>query len=283
MDDPTENYIAEHPTESADADSKLQQRTPGMKKIPVVELFGPTIQGEGAVIGYQTVFLRLGGCDYKCARCDSLHAVLPELVKAGSEYLTQQEIFSKVVDYMVMHTADCEWVTISGGNPAIWDLSDLVTALKDVGIKIAVETQGTIWQDWLQDCDMVTVSPKGPGMGEEFKPELFDVFQHNLQHHPGFSVKVVIFQQEDIELAAYLVDEYPHLRPRSFLSIGNVNPPAPAKRNVGNGDIGYDELVKQMLGTYRIFAEDIMRDPRLACYRLLPQLHCLIWGNKQGY
>ena len=41
----------------------------------IAEIFGPTIQGEGAVIGQPTVFVRAGGCDYRCDWCDSLHAV----------------------------------------------------------------------------------------------------------------------------------------------------------------------------------------------------------------
>ena len=43
--------------------------------IRISEIFGPTIQGEGALIGQPTVFVRTGGCDYRCAWCDSLHAV----------------------------------------------------------------------------------------------------------------------------------------------------------------------------------------------------------------
>jgi 7-carboxy-7-deazaguanine synthase len=33
---------------------------------PVIEIFGPTIQGEGAEAGLATHFLRVGGCDYRC-------------------------------------------------------------------------------------------------------------------------------------------------------------------------------------------------------------------------
>lgn len=35
--------------------------------IVVSETFGPTIQGEGAVLGKPTVFVRTGGCDYRCS------------------------------------------------------------------------------------------------------------------------------------------------------------------------------------------------------------------------
>ena len=42
-----------------------------MSKIPVLEIFGPTIQGEGRVIGRKTMFVRTAGCDYRCSWCDS--------------------------------------------------------------------------------------------------------------------------------------------------------------------------------------------------------------------
>ena len=42
-----------------------------LSRIPVIEIFGPTIQGEGAVIGLKTMFVRTAGCDYSCSWCDS--------------------------------------------------------------------------------------------------------------------------------------------------------------------------------------------------------------------
>ena len=35
-----------------------------LSKIPVIEIFGPTIQGEGMVVGQKTMFVRTAGCDY---------------------------------------------------------------------------------------------------------------------------------------------------------------------------------------------------------------------------
>jgi len=46
--------------------------------IRISEIFGPTIQGEGPLIGKPTVFVRTAGCDYRCAWCDTLYAVLPD-------------------------------------------------------------------------------------------------------------------------------------------------------------------------------------------------------------
>ena len=47
-------------------------------RIRISEIFGPTVQGEGPLIGCPTVFVRTGGCDYRCSWCDTLYAVLPE-------------------------------------------------------------------------------------------------------------------------------------------------------------------------------------------------------------
>ena len=40
-------------------------------KLPVLEIFGPTFQGEGRAIGQKTMFVRTAGCDYHCEWCDS--------------------------------------------------------------------------------------------------------------------------------------------------------------------------------------------------------------------
>lgn len=57
---------------------------PAAKTLPVIEIFGPTVQGEGAEAGVPTHFLRLGGCDYRCAWCDTMYAVDPATVRASA-------------------------------------------------------------------------------------------------------------------------------------------------------------------------------------------------------
>ena len=45
-----------------------------------------------------------------------------------------------------------DYVTLSGGNPAILaaNMAELVTKLKERGVTLAVETQGSRWQNWLK-------------------------------------------------------------------------------------------------------------------------------------
>src|SRR5687768_8363312 len=80
---------------------------------PVIEVFGPTIQGEGAEAGVSTHFIRLGGCDYRCTWCDTMYAVDPPLVRANAERLSVDAILARVAGL----EGQPRWVTLSGGNP----------------------------------------------------------------------------------------------------------------------------------------------------------------------
>lgn len=252
-----------------------------VRRHPVVEIFGPTIQGEGAMLGERTMFIRFGGCDYRCTKCDSLHAVLPDLVKKNSVRMTAEEIMT----HLRTAPKSAEWVTLSGGNPVMHDLDDLVDALKAAGHKIAVETQGSLWRDWLLKCDHVTVSPKGPGMGEKFDEEDFNYYVTRLGTHTfrnvnggDWSVKVVIMSAQDMEFAKELLTRWGQIHKRFYLSLGNPFPPQPKEE----GGLDKQDIRQPLLDHYNTLVEDILQDPFFDGCKVTPQLHVLFWGNKQG-
>lgn len=253
------------------------------KKIPLVELFGPTIQGEGAVIGQQTYFLRFGLCDYKCKMCDSMNAVDPQQVKANAQFLTQEEILDQFTAFWKQGST--RWITLSGGNPCIHDLSELVASLKQEGFKIAVETQGTFEPKWLSLCDVVTVSPKGPGMGEKTDLVVLDEFMHqSYMHWPDqTNIKVVIFDQRDLEFAKLLYERYKRYGFPFYLSLGNPYPPG-ATTGVVLGSTTEDHKLHMdiLVQRYKMLLEDIQFDPILSQMRFLPQWHVFVWGNDKG-
>jgi 7-carboxy-7-deazaguanine synthase len=248
-----------------------------VRKFPVMEVFGPTVQGEGLTIGQRTLFVRFGLCDYKCVMCDSMHAVDPKSVSENARWMEATDIVDEVTGLLVEN--NCNWVCLSGGNPAIHDLSTLVTILKLDKVGIAVETQGTKCPDWLLSCDYITVSPKGPGMGEIFDPEAFTAFMSKVYRHPGLSLKIVVFDARDFEFAS-MIAEMPIGQQlidsdRFYLSVGNPNPPpltgTVAKLNVRDGIARYLSLV-----------EDVKEYSNLKSTRMLPQLHTFLWGNDKG-
>lgn len=267
-----------------------EAKRPAAKKIPLVEgPFGPTIQGEGSVIGQQTYFLRFGLCDYKCVMCDSLHAVLPKVVRANAEWLTQEEIFNKFCDYAAENTT--RWVTYSGGNPAMHNLSELTFNLQSNGFRINVETQGTLWQDYLGSVDSLTISPKGPGMGEVTHIDVLDRFM-DLTYKARINsvcMKIVVFDQRDLDFAAEMFHRYAEEQglldyDQCYLSLGNPLPPNPGEddsKTFTESDVVTWKL--DLLNTYRILFEDIRNHPILSRVKFLPQWHVFVWGNGQGH
>lgn len=274
------------------------KETAANKTVPVMEIFGPTIQGEGAMVGVKTLFVRFGGCDYRCAKCDSLHAIIPELVKKNANWVLQHDLADIII--AKAKETNTRWVTLSGGNPTMWDLDLLVRLLITAGIKIAVETQGSIWRDWLSLVDQLTISPKGPGMGETFDERTFREFMTKIRnrHLSGYElqwcVKIVVFGQDDFEFAVgidELLNEWTSRDDNRYLSLGNDHPPSLHPDGTINTDAlvaihtsGYkfNTLHEYLLWKYKMLLEEYFQDPRLSAWKFLPQLHVLVWDNKAG-
>jgi len=231
--------------------------TRSAKTFPIVETFGPVLQGEGRMIGTPTLFVRLGYCDYQCSWCDTLYAVLPEHVRASSTPMTATQIRDRLREL----DATVPWVTLSGGNPVMHDLAELVALLHAEGRKMAVETQGTVFRDWVRECEVVTVSPKPPSSGMETNVIQLDRFAAL----PNANLKVVIFDAADLAYARHV-----HRRYRGvpcYLQVGN---------RVGTDD--RDALLAKLdwLG------HQALADPALQDAIVLPQLHVLLYGNRRG-
>lgn len=254
------------------------------KKIPVVEMFGPTIQGEGSVIGQQTYFIRFGLCDYKCTMCDSMHAVDPVQVRKNAKFLTQQEIYEEFLQFTGKYPNGTRWVTFSGGNPCIHDLGELRQLMFTDGWHINVETQGTKCPEWLYYVDSITVSPKGPGMGETTNVDELDAFMVKYMRHKNLSAKIVVFDQRDLDFAAAIFDRYIRFAQLSvdncYLSLGNPYPPGYMEQHA---PASHAEHLETLTKQYRTLFEDIRNHPVLSKVKFLPQWHVFVWGNAQGY
>ncbi|TYS18755.1 7-carboxy-7-deazaguanine synthase QueE [Rossellomorea vietnamensis] len=238
-----------------------------MRKIPVLEIFGPTIQGEGMVIGQKTMFVRTAGCDYSCSWCDSAFT-WDGSAKEDIRLLTAAEIWQELRE---IGGRRFNHVTISGGNPAlITAIEELLAVFKENGISSALETQGSRWQDWFMDIDELTLSPKPPSSGMKTDFEKLDYIIERLKDHTSRSLKVVIFNAEDLEYAANLHERYPGVP--FFLQVGNGNLAA----EEGKG------FLSQLITDYEILIEAVTDSERLNDVRVLPQLHTYVWGNKRG-
>lgn len=235
--------------------------------IRISEIFGPTIQGEGALIGQPTVFVRTGGCDYRCSWCDTLHAVDSRFRDTWMP-MRADEIFAQVE---ALSGGQPIMVSLSGGNPAIQPLGGLIALGQAQGYRFALETQGSIAQDWFADLDVLTLSPKPPSSGMETDWVKFDACLGAARDAPDTALKIVVFDEADYAYAREAAARYPHLP--VYLQPGNHTPPDIEAR----GQPDYEGLNERLHWLIERAAEDKWYEARV-----LPQLHVMIWGNKRG-
>lgn len=238
------------------------------RTFPVIEVFGPTIQGEGAEAGRPCYFVRLGGCDYRCLWCDTMYAVDPAEIRAAAEHLDAGQIAARVRDL----GGRVEWVVISGGNPALHELGGVVDDLHAEGLKVAVETQGSVWKEWLGQVDRLTVSPKPPssGMADAVREARFEDFMRSAQESSAWAsavLKIVCFDERDVAWAKGVARRW--TEPDLHLSAGTPIPPPP-------------DLAGAVGESFRRLCESVAGDPDLAHARVLPQLHVIAWGEERG-
>lgn len=241
-----------------------------MTKIPVMEIFGPTIQGEGMVIGQKTMFVRTAGCDYACAWCDSSFT----WDGSGKDLIRHMDADEVWRELRAMGGDGFSYVTISGGNPAlIKNLSGLVSLLKENKIRVCLETQGTKWQDWFLEIDALTLSPKPPSSGMKTDFETLDRIVKDLKENGSFknaSLKIVIFDEADYEFARLIHQRYPDLA--FFLQVGNDDTVTEDQLN----------LMTSLVDKYEWLINKVVFDTEMNDVRVLPQLHVYVWGNKRG-
>jgi 7-carboxy-7-deazaguanine synthase len=143
---------------------------------PVMEVF-PTLQGEGHYSGKPAYFIRLAGCDVGCAWCD-----VKESWPVGEfPELSIEQIVSGAGE------SGLTMIVITGGEPCMYDLTPLVSALQDEGLRVHLETSGA--HPIRGGFDWVTLSPK------KFKACLPDSFLR------ADELKVIVVNKHDLQWA----------------------------------------------------------------------------------
>jgi 7-carboxy-7-deazaguanine synthase len=237
-----------------------------LETVCISEIFGPTIQGEGACIGQPTVFVRTGGCDYHCSWCDTLHAV-EGVYRRNWREMTTEEIFTQVV---ILSGGRPLMISLSGGNPAIQPLGELLKLGKAEGYTFGLETQGSIAKEWFAELDLLTLSPKPPSSGmttdwQKLK-ECIDAAEKT-----QVILKLVVLDEADFSFAQQVSGCFPHLP----VYLQPCNPAFSVKE----GDV---ETNLQSMAFQLRWLVDKVLVAKWYKASVLPQLHVLLWGQKRG-
>jgi 7-carboxy-7-deazaguanine synthase len=235
--------------------------------IRVSEIFGPTIQGEGALIGVPTVFVRTGGCDYRCSWCDSMHAV-DSAYRETWNPMSAEDVMAEVEQ---LSGGAPLMITLSGGNPAIQPFDPLIAMGHALGYRFALETQGSVARNWFSALDMLVLSPKPPSSQMQVD---WDIFQACIKAGQGAEtvLKIVIFDEADYLWARDVAARHPKLP--VYLQPGNHTPPPPEDDTALVDQEGVDARMRWLV--------DRVMDDKWYEARVLPQLHVMLWGNKRG-
>lgn len=122
-----------------------------------------TIQGEGMYVGMPAVFIRLGGCNLACSFCDT-------------EFESFTEIpVSQIIDDVLFKKGNSDLVVITGGEPLRQPIEFLVERLLDLGLKVQIETNGTLYRKLPKKVDIVCSPKAGKNGYYPIRPDLLKV------------------------------------------------------------------------------------------------------------
>ncbi len=147
-----------------------------MREFPVMEYFY-SVQGEGVYAGQAAFFIRLGGCDVGCVWCD-----VKESWDADKHPLTSIDF---LLDQALSHPSRI--LILTGGEPAMYDLTEITKRFSDTGFRVHIETSGAY--PLIGKFDWVTFSPK------KFKAPIKEVARQ------ADELKVVVFNKSDFDWA----------------------------------------------------------------------------------
>ncbi|MBZ5608995.1 MAG: 7-carboxy-7-deazaguanine synthase QueE [Acidobacteriia bacterium] len=221
----------------------------------IAEIFY-SIQGEGALIGTPSVFVRTSGCNLRCAWCDTPYTSWqPE-----GEERSIDSIVEEVNRYGASH------VVVTGGEPMIApQIEELTQRLSQ---HVTIETAGTV--DVPVRCDLMSISPKlanstpherdGGRWADQhdrlrYQPE---ILKRLIQLYP-YQLKFVIVEPGDLAQVRAMVEEIGAAKGRVLLMAEGIDAAALAERG-------------------RWLAEIAKREG----YRFTPRLHIDLWGNRRG-
>ncbi len=218
----------------------------------LIELY-KSVQGESSFAGLPCIFVRLAGCNLRCAWCDSEYTF-----SGGTKFLLDE------VEAQVLALAPCRLVEFTGGEPMLQEgeLLPLMERLLASGYTLMMETSGERPLGAVPRAVHKIVDVKCPGAGAaagSFRMENLAALTKNDE------VKFVIQDRADYEFAVTFLREHKlnELAGGVLLSPAFQKTPSP-ERTAANLALDPRLLVEWML------ADGV--DARLSL-----QIHKFIW------
>jgi len=223
--------------------------------VKIAEIFY-SIQGEGALVGVPSVFVRTSGCNLRCVWCDTPYTSW----KPEGDELSLDDILARVAEH-----AQARHLVLTGGEPMIApQVVELTERLHGRGLHITIETAGTVSKPVA--CDLMSISPKlahstPPGDWSATHERLRiqpDVLQQLMSAY-DYQLKFVVARSADMEEIGRLLDRLSADRSKVILMAEGIDP--------------------QVLRERGQWLAEICKREGL---RFSPRLHVELYGNLRG-
>ncbi|MDV8008956.1 7-carboxy-7-deazaguanine synthase QueE [Rhodococcus sp. IEGM 1318] len=235
----------------------------------IVEIFGPTLQGEGVHVGRAAHFLRLAGCNLSCRWCDTAFSWDPAKVdpERPPRTLTTQAILEQLEPRVVNPNEVAPVIrhlVVTGGEPLLQSnmLIELCRQLREFGWFIEIETSGSVSLGALGEViDQCNVSPKLKHSGVAHRARLRYSVLNEFAGMESVAFKFVVQKPEDLDE----IDE---------LLAALSRPIHPSQMWVMAEGNASDVILERS----RLLVDEVIARG----WGLTPRWHTLLWNDEQG-
>ena len=243
-------------TVAADRVTPEPQAPSRVGSLHLIELY-KSVQGESSFAGVPCIFVRLAGCNLRCAWCDSVYTF------NGGKPFSADEIVTQIEDLQ-----PCKLIEFTGGEPMLQarELLPLMQRLVDAGYTLMIETSGERPLADVPKAVHKIVDVKCPGAGaaaHTFRMENLDALTKNDE------VKFVLCDRADYEFARDFIRTHDLAQRCSGILLSPAFVQAPSEeRSADNIELDPRLLVEWML------ADGLPA-------RLSLQIHKFIWEPRK--
>jgi 7-carboxy-7-deazaguanine synthase len=226
--------------------------------VKIAEIFY-SIQGEGALVGIPSVFIRTSGCNLRCTWCDTPYTSWsPE-----GEDLSIEQIARTVAGFRTHH------IVITGGEPMIApEVPRLTRIMHEASHHVTIETAGTVYAPVA--CDLMSISPKlSNSIPYEREGGKWAAQHDRLRYRP--------------EILKRLIGEHSYQLKFVVTSPGDLDEIDEIRENLS---AERERIILMPEGTSRELVRErglwLAEVCKTSGYRYSPRLHIDLWGDKRG-
>ncbi len=229
----------------------------------LIEIFS-SIQGEGKYVGCRQIFVRLSGCNLHCAYCDTnFHRAdfCKVETQAGSMNFSQiknpvsaekvAEIIKNFHEQIPAHS-----VSFTGGEPLLhWKfILEVAELLKNCGLKIFLETNGTLAEDFKKIFDAIDIVSMDIKLPSVIGENLFDLHKKFIEiaREKDLYIKIVISKETSTEEFCAAIDLIPK---NILLIIQPVTPFGKIKKATAEKILSLQSLALKKISDVRVIPQ----------------------------